>query len=201
MCRKNGSTSRTTREWSGLLAAQAALAFPHTAHPQVIFRRAVETALRLPAKGVTTFQFGVQMDHRAGPVQALEQGFKLLDPQWPFVLQGPVAGAEVNHLGLVKALTRGLAAAEHLPPEKRPGLAAGQAGQHLAVGVAAQAPLIRPVRRPVADAAIDDGFGLHAGTPEKAGRPAPCCPEADGATAGSLLSQAAPDDHLCVPPQ
>src|SRR3990167_3849838 len=125
MCRKNGSTSRTTREFNGLLAAQAALALPHTAHPQVIFRRAVETALRLPAKGVTTLQLGIQMNHRAGPVQAFEQGLELLDPQWPLVRQGPVAGAEVNHLGLVQALARRLAATEHLPPKKRPGLAAG----------------------------------------------------------------------------
>ena len=34
--------------------------------------------------------------------------------------------------------------------------------------VAAQTTLLGVIRGPVADAAIDDGFGLHTGTPEKA---------------------------------
>ena len=71
--------------------------------------------------------------------------------------------------------------------------------QHPAIGATAQQALLAITGRPVADTAIDDGFGLHAGTPEKAGGPAPCCLRADGVTAGSLLSQAAPAGHLCVP--
>jgi len=128
----------------------------------------MEATLGLPAKGMAAVHFGLQVDHRAGPVEAPEQRLELLDPQAPLVFDGLVAGTEVDDLGLVEPGPGLLAAAEHLASEERPGLAARQAVQHAAVGGTTHAPLHR-IARPVADAAIDDGFRLHRGTPEQNG--------------------------------
>ena len=116
-----------------------------------------------------TIQFGFQMHHGAGPIQAFEQRLELLDPQVPLILDRAVTGAEVNHLGLVQAFSGLLATGKHLAPEKWPGLARRQLAQHLVVDLPTQTALRRASGWPVANAAINDGFGLHAGTPENQG--------------------------------
>src|SRR3990167_8295317 len=150
-------------------AAHAAFTLPGTAHPQLTFLRAVTTTVRLPAEGMRTIQFGFQMHHGAGPIQALEQRLELLDPQAPLILDRTVTGAKVDHLGLVQAFSGLLATGKHLAPEKWPGLASRQLTQHLVVDLATQTALRRTIGWPVANAAINDGFGLHTSTPENQG--------------------------------
>src|SRR3989338_9806950 len=151
------------------LPAQAAFALPGAAHAQLTFLRAVKAVIRLPAKGVRAVQLGFQMHHRAGPVQALEQRLELLDPQAPLILHRAVAGAEVDHLRLVQTVSRLLATGKHLPTEKAPGIARRQLIEHLPIDFTTQTAFWRTVRRPVTDATINDGFGLHAGTPANQG--------------------------------
>ncbi len=132
---------------------------------------AMEALLALPTEGMDAVELGLQVNHRAAPVKPPEQGLELTDPEVPLILHRGVAGAEMDHLGLEQARPGLLAAGEHLAAKEGPGLATGQAVQYPVIVVAAQ-PQLPVVRgRPVADAAIDDGFGLHAGTPGKRWQP------------------------------
>src|SRR5690606_18120673 len=60
-----------------------------------------------------------------------------------------------------------LAEGKHLAPEKRPELAGRQRLEHATIALAPPSAQLGVIRGPVADTAIDDGFGLHTGTPEK----------------------------------
>src|SRR5690606_20126473 len=152
---------RHYRLLSAASAAHHAFTLPGATHAQATFLGTVEAAVGLPAEGMQAVELGFQMHHRAGPVEALEQRLEGFDPQPPLVFHRAVAGAEVDHLGLVQPRAGLLAEGKHLAPEKRPELAGRQRLEHATIALAPPSAQLGVIRGPVADTAIDDGFGLH----------------------------------------
>src|SRR5690606_10461191 len=107
------------------------------------------------------------MNHGTGPVQLIEQGFEVTDPQGPLVLDGAVTRAEVDHLGLVRPFVLALAIREHLAADEWPALPLRQGVQRRQIDSAALPRLLGFCRRPVADTAVNDGFRLQMSTPDK----------------------------------